>query len=156
MAGYRSDSDNDDELLNLNLFARKSFGFQGFSKEKENTLKSIVKVRLVKRIPFIPCIVITLPYQLFATFSLFIFLFFSRSFTAPLPLPSRSPPARLPLLYPKLQLQQLDFPPCNFMRLCYLLHLFIVAQRLPLHVFYLFLAIRSNLRQLSKIRVHQR
>ncbi|XP_011499956.1 PREDICTED: uncharacterized protein LOC105363854 [Ceratosolen solmsi marchali] len=45
MAGWCSerDSDDDDEVLNLNLFARKSFGFQGFSEEKENTLKSIVK-----------------------------------------------------------------------------------------------------------------
>lgn len=43
MAGWYSDTESDDEVLNLNLFARKSFGFKGFSKEKENTLKNIVQ-----------------------------------------------------------------------------------------------------------------
>ena len=46
MAGWcqsGSESD-DDEPLNLTLFARKNFGFVGFPKEKEDTLRKIVQV----------------------------------------------------------------------------------------------------------------
>ncbi|XP_058798692.1 uncharacterized protein LOC131668492 [Phymastichus coffea] len=42
MAGWDSDFNTVDNLLNPNLFARKSFGFQGILKEKEDILKKIV------------------------------------------------------------------------------------------------------------------
>ena len=45
MAGWCSDSENEGEIFNRNLFNRKCFAFEGLSEEKENTLKKIVKVR---------------------------------------------------------------------------------------------------------------
>lgn len=44
MAGWISEPESDDEPLNLKMFGRKSFAFQGFSKEKEDVLKKIVQV----------------------------------------------------------------------------------------------------------------
>lgn len=45
MAGWISGPESDDEPLNLKMFARKSFAFQGFSEEMEDKLKKIVQVR---------------------------------------------------------------------------------------------------------------
>ena len=44
MAGWCSDSESEDEPLNYNIFARKSFGFIGLDSDKETKLRNIVTV----------------------------------------------------------------------------------------------------------------